>query len=90
VAPRDAVKCSNVGETPLSKVEIFNFDRGYNQKSADELDGRTRFAIASWKNEETGRLKQRVEFAIGMKAMVVLNIATEAELANGTRGRLRL
>jgi hypothetical protein len=34
----------------------------------------------------TKNLKMRVELAVGMKAMVVLNIATEADLANGTRG----
>jgi hypothetical protein len=27
-----------------------------------------------------------MEVAIGMKAMVIINIATEADLANGTRG----
>ena len=31
----------------------------------------------------------RVELAVGMKAMVVLNIATEADLANGTRGTVQ-
>lgn len=34
----------------------------------------------------TGRLAERVELAIGMRAMVIINIATEADLANGTRG----
>jgi hypothetical protein len=31
----------------------------------------------------------RVELAVGMKAMVVLNIAMEADLANGTRGTVQ-
>ena len=31
-------------------------------------------------------MKMKVELAVGMKAMVVLNIAMEADLANGTRG----
>ena len=29
-----------------------------------------------------------MELAVGMKAMVVLNIATEADVANGTRGTI--
>ncbi|KAJ4492153.1 hypothetical protein C8J55DRAFT_486060 [Lentinula edodes] len=41
---------------------------------------------ASLKAKDTGNLHHRIELAVGMKAMVMLNIATEAELANGTRG----
>ena len=36
--------------------------------------------------EELRKLHTRTEIAIGMKAMVTVNIATEADLANGTRG----
>ena len=36
--------------------------------------------------EELRKLHTRIEIAIGMKAMVTVNIATEANLANGTRG----
>ena len=49
-------------------------------------DQKTRLAIAAQKDEVTKNLRMRVELAVGMKAMVVLNIATEADLANGTRG----
>jgi hypothetical protein len=49
-------------------------------------DPSTRLAIAGMKDEVTNNLKRRVQLAVGMKAMVVLNIATEAEVANGTRG----
>ena len=34
-------------------------------------------------------LKMRVELAVGMKAMVILNIASEADLTNGTRGTVQ-
>ena len=37
------------------------------------------------KDEVTKNLKMRVELAVRMKAMVVLNIAMEADVANGTR-----
>ena len=30
----------------------------------------------------------RVELSVGMKAMVVLNIATDADIANGTCGKV--
>jgi hypothetical protein len=36
--------------------------------------------------KQTAKVAERVELAIGMKAMVIINIATEADLANGTRG----
>lgn len=49
----------------------------------------TRLAIAGLKDDATKNLKMRVELAVGMKAMVVLNIATEADLANGTRGTIQ-
>ena len=50
---------------------------------------KTKHAIAGLKDEATRNLKMRVELAVGMKAMVVLNIATEADLANGTRGTVK-
>ena len=36
--------------------------------------------------KQTAKVAEWVELAIGMKAMVIINIATEADLANGTRG----
>ena len=52
-------------------------------------DQNTKLAIAGLKDETTRNLRMRVELAVGMKAMVVLNIATEADLANGTRGTVQ-
>ncbi|KAJ3572998.1 hypothetical protein NP233_g2711 [Leucocoprinus birnbaumii] len=45
-----------------------------------------RVVIAGTKVEDTQRLAERVELAVRMKAMVLLNISTDADLANGTRG----
>lgn len=56
------------------------------KETGEAPDKKTRYAIAGLKDEVTKNLKMRVELAVGMKAMVVLNIATEADLANGTRG----
>ena len=42
--------------------------------------------IAELNEKTTGGLPDRIEIAVGMKAMVTLNLATEADVANGTRG----
>lgn len=42
--------------------------------------------ILSLPLKQTGRLPAQVELALGMRAMVLLNIATESDLANGSRG----
>ena len=59
------------------------------KETGEVPDKRTKLAIAGLKDEATKNLKMRVELAVGMKAMVVLNIATEADLANGTRGTVQ-
>ena len=45
--------------------------------------------IAELNEKFTGGLRDRIELAIGMKAMVILNLATEADIANGTRGVIK-
>lgn len=45
-----------------------------------------KFTIVGMGADDTHRLNNRLEIAIGMKTMVTLNIATEADLANGSRG----
>jgi hypothetical protein len=48
-----------------------------------------KLAIAEQKDKDTGKLPATVHMAIEMKAMVLLNIATEADIANGTRGEIQ-
>jgi ATP-dependent exoDNAse (exonuclease V) alpha subunit len=48
-----------------------------------------RLGIAKLQDSKTGKLPGTIKMAIGMKAMVLLNISTEAEIANGTRGEIR-
>ena len=55
-------------------------------ETGSKPDQRTRLAVASLKDEVMKNLKRRVELSVGMKAMVVLNIVTEADVANGTCG----
>nr|GAT49182.1 predicted protein [Mycena chlorophos] len=55
-------------------------------KGKRPLSMRERVVVASLPQKKTGRLEEHVEMGVGMKAMVLFNIATEADLANGTRG----
>ena len=50
------------------------------------LTRQQRLTIAHLKLEQTNRLPNKVEFAIGMKVMVLENIAPDADLANGSQG----
>jgi len=52
------------------------------------LSMETKLAVAGKRDKDTGKLPATVHMAIGMKAMVLLNVATEAEIANGTRGEI--
>jgi ATP-dependent exoDNAse (exonuclease V) alpha subunit len=54
--------------------------------TGEEPDVKTKLAVAGLRDDVTKNLKRRVELSVGMKAMVVLNISTEADIANGTRG----
>jgi ATP-dependent exoDNAse (exonuclease V) alpha subunit len=45
-----------------------------------------KMAVTGMTLDQTKKLMHRIEFAIGMQVMVTLNIATEANLANGSRG----
>lgn len=45
-----------------------------------------KLTISKLKTDKTARLAHRVELAVRMQVMVTLNVATEADLANGSRG----
>lgn len=60
----------------------------FEKNSVTELSPRMRLAIASLKPKQTGKLEDRIDIAIGMKAMVQVNFAIEADIANGTRGTI--
>ena len=59
------------------------------------LNMEQKYIVASMKADEsnkqmgTKRLEHRIEVAIGMKVIVMLNLATEADLANGSRGLIQ-
>ena len=47
-----------------------------------------KLATTGLDDKKTGKLAAFVHMAIGMKAMVLLNLATEADIANGTWGQI--
>ena len=48
-----------------------------------------RLAVAQLKADDTNKLPNVVELALDMRAMVLLNMATDADLANGSRGVIK-
>ena len=48
-----------------------------------------RLAVAQFKADDTNKLPNVVELALEMRAMVLLNMATDADLANGSRGIIK-
>lgn len=50
------------------------------------LSTQERLAIAHLKLDATNNLPNRVDLAIGMKTMILVNISTDVDLANGSRG----
>lgn len=60
----------------------------FHRDSPGELALDARLAVAKMKDKETGNLQDRVQLAVGMKAMVKINYAIEADIANGTRGTI--
>jgi hypothetical protein len=55
----------------------------------EDLTMEAKLAIAGLNDVNTGKLPRVVHMAIGMKVMVLLNVATEADIANGTRGEIQ-
>jgi len=53
------------------------------------LNDSARLLVAALTEKDTKNLSDRIELSIGMKAMVLANISTEGEVANGTRGTIR-
>ncbi|RDB27520.1 hypothetical protein Hypma_003832 [Hypsizygus marmoreus] len=62
--------------------------RGHLGKTGLPLQPKYRILVVGMSTEMTGNIAERVEIAVGMKVMVLLNIATEADVANGTRGKV--
>jgi hypothetical protein len=50
------------------------------------LTRKQQLQVAELKLDETNRLQNKIELAVGMKTMVLMNLATNADLANGSRG----
>jgi len=59
------------------------------QDGSEHLSMEAKLAIAGLEDKATGKLPATVQMAIGMKAMVLVNLAMEADIANGTRGEIQ-
>lgn len=57
-------------------------------KNGETIPDQVRLEIATLNEKKTNRLQERIEIAIGMKMMVLLNLSTEADIANGTTGTI--
>ena len=53
------------------------------------LNNNIRHFIAGMNEKNTKKLADRIEIAIGMKAMILFNLSTDADIANGTRGIIK-
>lgn len=92
ITPRNAAK-DLWNSAALERHSRMSGNRKYIVSAEDTVvetgeapDQKTRLVAAGLKDNVTKNLKRQVELSVGMKAMVVLNIATEADVANGTRG----
>ena len=57
-------------------------------KDGTEPPPLAKLQIAELNEKSSGGLRDQIELAIGMKAMVISNVATKADVANGTRGTI--
>lgn len=76
----------------LVKHCISSGQRFYSCRAEDKIGSQKtkptlhqRVIIGGMKVKQTAMLESDVDLAVGMKAMVMLNISTDAELANGTQ-----
>lgn len=71
--------CQKTGQTKYILYAHDTCSRG-------PLTPQQRLEVAHLKVDETNHLPNKVEFAVGMKTMILHNIAPDADLANGSRG----
>nr|GAT42295.1 predicted protein [Mycena chlorophos] len=92
VTPRHTVR-SRWNEESIRRHAALTGNRVYRfpaedtvSKTGAELGPWDRFMVAQSTSRQTGKLSDQVQVCVGRRAMVVLNISTDADLANGTRG----
>lgn len=60
----------------------------FEAKIGEKLSMKVRLNVASLKDKKTCHLRDIIQVAVGMKAMVHINFAVEGDIANGTRGTI--
>lgn len=90
VTPRNGVRTfwnEQMLETHCRKTgEVHYIFYARDRYKEQPLSRQQRLTVAHLKLEQTANLPNKVDFAVGMKIMVLQNIATQADLANGSRG----
>ena len=77
----------NTAKTRNQRFQVSAKDTS--RDGTNDLSMEAKLAIAEQKDKDTGKLYATVDMAIRMKAMVLLNVATEVDIANGTRGEIQ-
>ena len=90
VTPRNSVRCAwnNVmlAQHTRNSGDIKYVLYAHDSCKTHPLSSQERLAIAYLKVDQTNHLPNKVELVIGMKAMILANISTDSDLANGSRG----
>ena len=60
----------------------------YLKSTSASLNNNMQLVIAGLNKKHTNKLSDHIEVTVGMKAMIKVNVSTEGEVANGTRGMI--
>lgn len=74
--------------TDTGQIKYIAFAEDIVGNGDEALSQMLRWRIAEMDMKKTGKLVDRLEIAVGMRGMVLLNVSTEADVANGTRGTI--
>ncbi|KAH9164716.1 hypothetical protein EDB89DRAFT_1833444, partial [Lactarius sanguifluus] len=80
----EAMVTRHCGNTGQRHYIVYALDSSENRP----LTRAERIVIAHLRLEDTSRLPNKINLAVGMKAMVLENIAPNADLTNGSRGTI--
>ena len=71
------------------KYKIQRKSRGHRQRDKGGALHGSEISNSQVGSKTNRKLNDEILLAIGMKVMVLLNLATEADIANGTRGEIK-
>ena len=90
VTSRNGVRCAwnelMLREHTRKSSQVIYVVYANDHANGQPLTKRQRLATAHLTSDETKHLPHKIEIIKGMKAMVLMNISTDSDLANGSRG----